>query len=153
MKCFAAGYLVIFSIALNAQMEPKAAVHLLQQSHPEINWNVDSTTQGDFDCDGKKDTVVLGAQQEKVAVGVVWGEQGKRHTVSVFPLHSTSQDGFCSVPKRVELTLHDCDSGDGMLPGCKVSRSCKDFRVIDDDCDAFNFYWDSEHKQLEWWRR
>jgi hypothetical protein len=52
----------------------------------------------------------------------------------------------------VELAPHDCDSGDGTLPGCKVSRFCKDFRVIDDDCDAFNFYWDAEHMQLEWWR-
>lgn len=71
MNCFAAGCLVIFSIVLSAQTPGKAAVQLLQASHPEINWNIDSIKQGDFDCDGKKDTVVLGAQQERVAVGVV----------------------------------------------------------------------------------
>jgi len=153
MKCFVAGCFIICPIILNAQTATKTAVHLLQQSHPEINWNIDSTRQGVFDCDGKRDTVVLGAQRERVAVGVVWGELGKHPTVSVFPLRSPTQDGFCSVPKRVELTAHDCDSGEGTLPGCKVNPSCKDFRIVDDDCDAFNFYWDSEHKELEWWRR
>jgi len=153
MKGFAAACLVILSITLSAQTTAKTAVYLLQQSNPEINWDIDSSKRGDFDCDGRKDTVVLGAQHDRVAVGVVWGAQGKRPTVSVFPLHSPTQDGFCSVPKRVELTAHDCGSGEGTLPGCKVSQSCKDFRVVDNDCDAFNFYWDSEHKSLEWWRR
>lgn len=57
------------------------------------------------------------------------------------------------MPTRVEISPHDCDSGEGPLPDCKVSRSCKDFSVVDDDCDSFNFYWDSTHKKLAWWRR
>jgi hypothetical protein len=152
MKYSALVCLMIASIALRAQTAVKSAIHVLQQAHPEIHWNTSSAQTADIDCDGKPDTVLLGEQGEKVAVGVVWGRD-KHPDLFTFPLHSASQDGFCSIPKRIEVVAHDCDSGGGILPGCKAARSCKDFRVMDDDCDAFNFYWDSEHKLLVWGRR
>ena len=153
MKYLAVVCAIGFVSTIHAQTPSKSAVIVLHEKRSEIKWNASSAMVGDFDCDGKPDTVVLGAQGNKVAVGVVWGNRVKNPDVFNFSVSGARQGAFCAMPKRVEVYAHDCDSGNGMLPGCKSSRSCKDFAVVDDACDSFNFYWDVEHKQLAWWRR
>jgi hypothetical protein len=153
MKSLALLSALILPITIVAQSPSSTAIRTLSQSHPEINWKTTSAITADFDCDGKADTVVLGSKGKDVAVGVIWGAESKHPEVSTFPLRSATQDGFCSVPTRIEASPHDCDTGEGRLPGCVASKSCKDFSVVDDDCDSFNFYWDSKQKRLAWWRR
>jgi len=36
---------------------------------------------------------------------------------------------------------------------CKPTKGCHSFTVIDDECDSFNFYWDSSRRTLAWWRQ
>jgi hypothetical protein len=107
----------------------------------------------DVRCDGKPDAIMLGSEGEKVWVGVA-GDSDSRHTpiTNSFVVGKQSQDSFCSIPKRIEVASLDCDTGDGTLPGCKKIKSCQSFSVVDDDCDPFNFYWDSARKTLRWWR-
>jgi hypothetical protein len=57
-----------------------------------------------------------------------------------------------SAPTRIETRPLDCKSDQGTLPGCKPIESCRELTVIDNDCDPFNFYWDSSRKSLAWWR-
>jgi len=153
MKYLAAVCAISFVSTIYAQTPSKSAAQLLQEKHPEVKWEASSAKVADFDCDGEPDAVVLGSQGHKVAVGVVWGNREKNPDVFTFALNSASQDAFCAMPKRVEVAAHDCDSGNATLPGCKSSRSCKDFMVVDDTCDSFNFYWDVDSKRLAWWRR
>ena len=127
-------------------------VSKLQKSHPEVSWNTKSAILADVTCDGKFDAVVLGSQKDTVVVGVVSGAPDKAQ-LFLFPIRRDTQDGFCAVPKRIEASPLDCQTDEGPLPGCKPIKGCKEFSVIDDECDSFNFYWDSSRKSLAWWRR
>lgn len=72
--------------------------------------------------------------------------------MSRFPIGKQSQDSFCTRPVRIKLYDHDCDGGEyGTLRHCKPMKGCKDFSVVDKDCDSFNFYWDADGA-LSWWR-
>ena len=127
-------------------------VSKLQSSHPEVVWNSKSAIVADVTCDGKPDAVVLGSQKGTVVIGVVSSAQSDKVQLFSFPIRRDTQDGFCAVPKRIEVLPLDCETGEGPLPGCKPLKGCKEFRVMDDECDSFNFYWDSSGKSLAWWR-
>jgi hypothetical protein len=130
----------------------KPAVRELRKAHPTVNWNSKSAIVADVTCDGKPDTVVLGSDKNDVVIGVVSGDRPNKTEVLSFPVKAATQDGFCSFPTRIETSPLACQSDQGALPGCKPNEDCRAFTVVDDDCDPFNFYWDSSRKTLAWWR-
>jgi len=127
------------------------AVDSLRRVRPSTTWNVASARTADLDCDGKPDTVVWGAEDGRVVVGVVWGAH-RQPEVLAFPINGGRQDGFCAAPKRIDVSPLDCESPQGPLPGCKASKGCKAFSLDDGECDPFNFYWDAARQKLAWWR-
>jgi hypothetical protein len=129
-----------------------AALRTLRHSHPTVGWNAKSAIMADVDCDGKPDTIVFGSDKDKVAIGVVSGASPGKPQVFFFPKSSNAQGGFCASPVRIETSQLECESPVGALPGCKPLKECRAFSVIDDECDPFNFYWDSSRKSLAWWR-
>lgn len=58
--------------AAHLSRKSDVAVIALRQSHPEMQWATNSARLADFDCDGMPDTVVLGSEGNKVALGIVW---------------------------------------------------------------------------------
>jgi hypothetical protein len=144
---------VIFAAFANAQIsKTDVAVSKLRKTNPAVNWNTKSAVSGDVNCDGKSDTVVLGSEKNGVVVAVVSGAQSERPQVFSFRISRDTQDGFCASSTRIELSPLDCRSDEGALPGCTPNKSCQAFTVIDTECDPFNFYWDSSHKTISWWR-
>ena len=143
---------LFFALPAHAQQgHALTPVEALRRSRPSAKWNAASAKIADVDCDSKLDTVVLGSENEQVVIGVVWGSH-KQPQVFVFPINSGAQDGFCAAPKKIEISVLNCDSGEGTLPGCKLATGCKEFSVSDEKCDSFHFYWDASQKKLTWWR-
>jgi hypothetical protein len=103
-------------------------------------------------CEGKPGTVILGSEKNDVVVGVVSGLREHKTEVLSFPIRSGTQNGFCAFPIRIETYPSNCEPDVGALPGCKPIKGCRSFAVIDDECDSFNFYWDSSRRALGWWR-
>lgn len=129
---------------------------LSQLRAPGVNWQTAKAMKADVTCDGKSDTIVFGTAKNSVWVGILPGNGGKPQTMQ-FGLRSHSQDGFCAEPKRITTSPIDCAAAaDGLgikhLPGCKPVKACRVFSVDDEECDPFNFYWDSRHKLVRWWR-
>ena len=129
-----------------------ASIDALRHSHPTITWDTKSAKVADVNCDGKLDTIVLGSEKNNVVVAVLSGAPSVAPSLFTFPVNQHTQDSFCSVPKRIEISPLDCASDEGTLPGCKQYKGCRAFSVVDDDCDSFHFYWDSSRKTLAWWR-
>jgi hypothetical protein len=143
----------IFAAFANAEVSKiDVAVSRLRKTNPAVNWNGKSAISGDVNCDGKRDTVVLGSEKNSVIVGVVSGAESDKPQVFSFPISRDTQDGFCARPTRIELSPLDCSSDEGALRGCTPNKSCQSFTVIDSECDPFNFYWDSSRKTISWWR-
>lgn len=129
------------------------AVNALRKVNPSVDWNASSAKTADFDCDGKADTVMIGFEKGRAVVGVVWGSPKKYPQILTFPVGTPTQDGFSSQPKTINVSRLDCKTEDGrLLPGCKTAPECKAFSIPDDEADPFNFYWDSSHGTLAWWR-
>lgn len=143
----------IFVASVNAQMsKTQVAVNELRKLHPAVKWNSKSAIVADVTCDGKPDTVILGLEKNQVVVGMVSAAFPNKTQVLSFPVTASSQDGFCAFPTRIEISPLDCKSDTRVLPGCKAVKACHAFTVIDNECDPFNFYWDSSRKSLAWWR-
>ena len=142
--------LVCFSSVQVAKTE--AAVGALQKSHPAARWNNKSATVADVTCDGKPETIILGSEKNSVVIGVVSGANPTETQVFSFPVEAGTQNGFCAVPKRIEVSSLDCKTEGGALPGCEPIKGCQAFSVNDNECDPFNFYWDASRKSLAWWR-
>ena len=128
------------------------AVKELRRLHPSVKWSNESATVADVTCDGKLDTVVLGSEKNSVVIGIVTGSHSKKTQVLSFPLKAGTQNGFCAPPIRIEVLPLDCQSDQGPLVGCKPIKGCQAFSVVDNECDPFNFYWDSSRKAFAWWR-
>jgi len=132
--------------------DPQAALNALRAANPAITWNAGSAKTADFDCDGKADTVVIGAEKGQVVVGVEWGAPKKPPALLTFPI-GTLQDGFSEQAKTIDTFLLDCKNGEGRrLIGCRITPACREFSVSDGDTDPFNFYWDAARGALRWWR-
>jgi len=133
--------------------DPQAALKSLLSADPAIEWSANSAETADFDCDGKADTAMLGSENGRAVVGVVWSSK-KPPQILTFPIGTHTQDGFSEQPKKIETISLDCkDDQGGILPGCKTTPACKAVLLRDDDTDPFNFYWDSSHDTLRWWRQ
>ncbi len=143
--------LLAFAIYSSGQIT-NGALNRLHQLHPAVKWDSQSIKTADVNCDGKLDTLVIGTEKDNVVVAVVWGTPKSSPQLFSFPIRRDTQSGFCTVPKKIEVSPLDCESDEGTLPGCTVVKGCKSFTVIDDDCDPFNFYWDASRKTLAWWR-
>lgn len=128
------------------------ALAALKKAHPEITWNEKSEVSADVNCDGKPEVIVLGSEKDQVVVAVVPSENSEKQQLLRFPTRSSTQDAFCAIPTKIHLSPLDCDSDEGPLSGCKPTKRCKEFTVVDDECDPFNFYWDASRKKLAWWR-
>ena len=135
-----------------AQVSITDALNELRKTHPTVKWNSKLSAVADVLCEGKPGNIVLGSENNKVIVGVVSGLRPHRTEVLSFPIKSSTQEGFCASPVRIETSPLDCEPDVGALPGCKVIQGCSAFTVIDDECDSFNFYWDSSRRSLAWWR-
>jgi hypothetical protein len=143
----------LLAASANAQVsKTDDMVSKLQKSHPEVSWNSKSAILADVTCDGKFDAVVLGSQKHTVVIGVVSGAHPDKVQLFSFPIRRDTQDGFCAVPKRIEASPLDCETNEGSLPGCKHVKGCRGFTVMDEECDSFNFYWNSFSKSIAWWR-
>jgi len=143
----------IYLASATAQVsKTEVPVSELRKSHPTVKWNSKSATVADVTCDGKPDTVVLGSENNDVVIGIVSGVHSDKTQAFSFPVHGGTQNGFCAFPTRIEVSPRDCLSEGGPLPGCKPIKGCRAFTVIDNDCDPFNFYWDSSRKSFAWWR-
>ena len=133
-------------------MSVASAVDILQRTHADVKCDSNTRQLLNGLCDGSKDRVIWGSERGKVWVAVVSGKQRQNDRILSFPIAGAVQNGFCSLPSRIEIRPFNCESDQGTLPGCKLVQSCQEFTVIDDDCDPFNFYWDSSRKSLSWWR-
>ena len=142
-----------FSLVANAQPSRKDSVLTnLRKAYPAVAWNEKSVTLADVNCDGKPETILLGSEKSEVVIAIVSPKSQKKPQLFSFPISSATQNGFCRMPVRIVVSPLECESDSGPLPGCKPTRSCKEFTVADDECDGFNFYWDSSRKSLAWWR-
>lgn len=142
----------LFATFATAQVSNTNAVTTLKKASPSTGWTTDSAIVADVDCDGKPDTLIFGSEAETVVIGIVPGSRSRKPQVIKFPRSSHTQDGFCAAPVRIETSPLECDSSVGPLRGCKPIKSCRAFAVADDECDPFNFYWDSSSKTFRWWR-
>lgn len=155
MKCLTIPVVVlILGLVASAQTGSNAAATALRKLNTTVDWNVSSAKIADVDCDGKPDTVMLGSKKDTVVVGVVWGKASKQPQVFMFPVGRPARDEFCSNPTTIDVSPLDCQTNDSRpLPGCKVAAGCKAFSISDNNCDPFNFYWDSSRGDLSWWRQ
>ena len=77
---------------------------------------------------------------------------GTRAQVFEFPAAGNSEDAFVGPPLNIKIYPLSCQTGEGeRLAGCKQIAHCKGF-AVENEADAFHFYWDDRHKTLRWWR-
>lgn len=144
---------VCFLLSIAAQtVKSDRAIHHLEKIHPEVQWERRSAAIADVNCDRKPEVIVLGKQSSQAVIAVVSDDSQDKIQLLSFPTGGATQDSFCAIPTRIEVNGLDCDSDLGPLPGCKPVKGCQEFSVADDECDSFNFYWDSSHESLSWWR-
>jgi hypothetical protein len=126
--------------------DPQAAFNSLRNASPAVRWSASSAKTADFDCDGKADTVMLGSEKDRAAVGIVWGDL--RKDPQILTLTGTSEQ-----PRRIDTLPLDCKDEDSrILAGCKITPACRTFIIRTDDTDALFFYWDASGKTLRRWQ-
>jgi len=131
-----------------------AALERLRKEQPGVTWNAKTAVIADVLCSGQQQVVVAGTKsRRKVVIAVVSKVAAEQPTILEFALNSRSQAAFCAAPTQIKSYPLDCDADGEKLPGCSPRKGCSGFSVTDDQCDSFNFYWNSRRKSLEWWRR
>jgi len=130
------------------------SLKILQSTARSVKWDASSAVSGDFTCDGVPDTVIAGYTKNRVWIGLVSSRGKEKPIIADFPAGThQSQDGFCASPVKINKEPRNClGEGDTPLPGCRRAKRCVAFRVYDEECDSFHFYWDSARKRLTYWR-
>jgi hypothetical protein len=134
--------------------DEKQAKDILRGAAPQATWEDSLTLKADVTCDGQEDVVVVGRGADAVWLGVVEKSKPTAAPLAVrFAIGAKDQGAFCGKPKKIEKTEISCTNEGGKLPGCVPVKGCSAFTVVEDSCDPFHFYWDSERQSLTWWRR
>ena len=125
---------------------------------PTMVWDANSLLDVDINCDGKTDYVVMGQNEERVAVALLIGPISKSSYVHYkdFVVGSGAEDVICKLPITLELDTLDYDNEDEdikELPGFRTSTRCLTFALTDDGCGTLHFYWNHGAKSLSSWRR
>ena len=153
--CVASGFVTFCAIAQDLKTTD-AAISILRAAQPTVNWTAKTAVSADVNCDGKADVALVGYEGiDFVWLGLVPGSDFNKSTKPItmqFLVGKHSQDSFCSVPVWIKKLPLDCNGDGDKLPGCKIVNGCSSLLMIDDNCDAFHFYWDSSQKELQWWR-
>ncbi len=122
----------------------------------EIVWDKNSILEIDINCDGKKDYAILGQSAQGISVAVVLGPISIKRKIEAFTFSvgRQSQDSLCQLPAKLETESLDYDPTEmvGKLSGFRSSKKCASFKLSDDACDSFHFYWDHMANALSWWR-
>jgi hypothetical protein len=140
------------AIAAVAAARYQPAMIALDKAKHGVVWDTKGAIMADVTCDGKPDLVIVGQKGGMGVVAIVPGlDRPGPPIIGEFPTgRADLQDGFCEARPKVYLEPRDCRWEDGVIPGCKVVRGCKAFRVGGADCDAFHFYWDTTSKRLKY---
>tara|TARA_R110000868_G_scaffold47339_4_gene155371 strand:- start:1492 stop:1980 length:489 start_codon:yes stop_codon:yes gene_type:complete len=129
----------------------------LNAAAPEASWDNALFDEFDVTCDGNPDAIAVSTADKTVWLGVVQNSNAQTSsatTIMRFSIGAESQNSFCARPLRIVSYPVVCEDEDiGVLPGCKPIKGCIAFSIADDECDSFNFYWNSEQNSLVWWRR
>lgn len=138
------------AIAGFAAAHYQAAMDALDKADHGVVWDTKGAITADVTCDGKPDLVIVGQKGAMGVVAVVPGlDRPGKPIIGEYPTgRNDLQDGFCEARLKVFLEPRNCQWEDGFIPGCKVVKGCKAFRVGGEECDAFHFYWDTKAKQL-----
>lgn len=152
--------LAVTAVLLSAcgKSDEKEARDVLRGAAPQASWDDPLTLKADVTCDGQPDTVVIGRGADAVWLGVVEKSKPTAAPLAVrFALGAMGgakdQGAFCGKPTKIEKTDIVCSNEAGKLPGCVEVKGCSAFTVVEESCDPFHFYWDSERQSLTWWRR
>ena len=134
-----------------------SAIGILRSVQPAVRWKAKTAMTGDFTCDGREDTAMIGfGRRGEPWIGLVPGSAGHRASVPStlkFRLGNGYQDALCATPVRIETSPLVClDPQTRLMPGCKPLPGCLALSMIDGKCDAVHFYWDADEPMLRWWR-
>lgn len=127
----------------------------LHAAAPSASWDHPLSATGNVMCDGKTETIVVSGEGDTVWLGVVTPPNHKtpRKALTIsWPIARGTQAAMCAKPVRIELSPLICDTENGKLEGCRPTKHCQEFSLVDDTCDSINVYWDSSKHRLTWWR-
>jgi hypothetical protein len=111
---------------------------------PGVAWHADSAANGDFTCDGHKQTAILGTSGSEVVVAVFLAGVNRKPEELRFRIFD---------PKSAELTTEDLDyQPDYELPGFQQSKTCMGLNVDDHEVDPAHLYWDHKSHRFGMWR-
>jgi hypothetical protein len=132
-------------------------IKALRAAQPNVRWQAKTATRGDFTCDGRADTAMVGyGRRGEPWIGLVPSASAKpteAPSTLKFRLGNGRQDALCASPVRIETAPLVCaDQESGPMPGCKTAPGCLALSLVDDRCDAIHLYWDADQQLLRWWR-
>lgn len=150
---------MLFILSLSSPVfgTPSSPIKQLNAAQPGVRWDIRSIRTEDINCDGQPDRAVVGyGRKRSVWIGVVTdlnGSQRDSVTTLKFRRGNGSQDSVCKIPVRLETAPVNCSHREsGPLPGCRPIAGCFQLSLVDQTCDAVNFYWNMDEKRLVWWR-
>ncbi len=127
------------------------ALNRLQQTAPQQIWQAQRPLQVDIDCDGRPDFVFLSQTRQQAMVGIVFGNRRLPVFTQSIAIGDPQQDSLCDGPAEIASDSLRELPPDG-APGYRTSKTCRAFRLVGGECDAFHFYWDASNKRPAWWR-
>ena len=127
----------------------------VRADRPSVKWDVKSQVSGDFDGEGRTDFAALGYVGKGVVVAI--GRTSATGEIRLQYLHfdvsRAAQAAICVLPARLELLPLSCAvNHGGALPGCKEGPGVSSLRLMDDECDSINIYWNRDRNSMSWWR-
>jgi hypothetical protein len=110
------------------------------------------SVRADFDGDGRIDEARLIEKQGYVSVVVARAGSPKPQILQ-FGVNAGASGSICSLPAKLSIEPHDCDTEEGPLPGCEPNARATNLVLTGGDCDAIRMYWSIHDKKLAWWSR
>ncbi|WP_319585904.1 hypothetical protein [uncultured Desulfobulbus sp.] len=137
--------LLSFSIAItvNAYAQQNAnslnPANIIVAARPDVQWDISTFVEGDFNDDGKKDYAIIGYKGAGIvlAVRTTSAQRGESSKTQYLPfdINPSMQAAICEKPATLHVEKQVCSPIDEPLPGCKPSNTANSLNLIGGACD------------------
>ena len=117
---------------------------------PGVRWRAKSVIAGNFSCQGKTESAILGASESWIVVAIFLN--GLNHKPQVLEYSTKARNAASAILQTESLDFDPEEALGYALPGFRRSKTCKGLNLSDGRSDSAHIFWNHESHQFDEWQ-
>ena len=121
---------------------------------PEVNWRANSVVRGNFSCQGRMESAILGTSQSQIVIAIFLNGSTQPPEVLRYSAKARRAASAVLAIEDMSLDLKEFEKDVGYVPeGLRPSKTCKGLNLSDGYIDSAHIFWNHVARRFDDWSR